>query len=394
MLMRLKVSMPTILFALFGLLLPTQLGKHFWPAFSFVNGIRVDYYSPTLYVTDILLLLLIVLSWKKIVLRVQKNSKILLIALLILGIAWILRDFSLLFAYRAMQYGKIVFVALIFRQVSNREKFAFLMGLGLSALYMTVLSVLQLYNGGSMQGVWWLFGERLYTGATPGISSISVDGLKIVRPYGTFSHPNTMGGFYLVSLSILFLEGFYWATIPASVLILLSFSRIATIGLGLFMLFTALKTTCIRCRYVKMGIFALLVIIAFVWKGSETSISERLYTWKYGIEHVAKTLFQLPLLGEYLIPRQSLVFPGLFNQPIHNALLLFLFEWKIAGGLLLYAGIRFFYSTPLLIALLLIFIAFFDHYLLTQQQGLLLVGVMAGWSIPSKTSAHMPYSSA
>ena len=40
---------------LFGflLLIPTQLGKLFWPDWSYVLGIRVDYLSPTLYLVDL-----------------------------------------------------------------------------------------------------------------------------------------------------------------------------------------------------------------------------------------------------------------------------------------------------------------------------------------------------
>ena len=33
--------------------IPTQLGLHFWPEWSKVAGIRVDYLSPVLYLTDI-----------------------------------------------------------------------------------------------------------------------------------------------------------------------------------------------------------------------------------------------------------------------------------------------------------------------------------------------------
>ena len=39
--------------------IPIQLGKHFWPASAFVSGIRVDYLSPTLFFTDILLFVLL-----------------------------------------------------------------------------------------------------------------------------------------------------------------------------------------------------------------------------------------------------------------------------------------------------------------------------------------------
>src|SRR5476651_2543095 len=51
-----------LFFYLLILFLPTQLGKHFWPNFSFVYGIRVDYLSPTIYISDILFVLLFFLS--------------------------------------------------------------------------------------------------------------------------------------------------------------------------------------------------------------------------------------------------------------------------------------------------------------------------------------------
>ena len=64
------------LLILFLLLIPTQLGKHFWPDWSSVLGIRIDYLSPTLYLVDIVWLVwvmvktitnykLIITNWKK-----------------------------------------------------------------------------------------------------------------------------------------------------------------------------------------------------------------------------------------------------------------------------------------------------------------------------------------
>jgi hypothetical protein len=50
-----------ICISLFAFLLPTQLGKHFFLDFSFINGIRIDYLAPTIHVTDILALLIIAL---------------------------------------------------------------------------------------------------------------------------------------------------------------------------------------------------------------------------------------------------------------------------------------------------------------------------------------------
>src|SRR3972149_7133823 len=49
-------------FYLLLVLLPTQLGYHWWPSWALVLGRRIDYLSPTLYVTDILIFF-VILFW-------------------------------------------------------------------------------------------------------------------------------------------------------------------------------------------------------------------------------------------------------------------------------------------------------------------------------------------
>ena len=43
------------------LFLPTQLGRHFWPDFSYIYSLKIDYLSPTLYFWDILVIGLLIL---------------------------------------------------------------------------------------------------------------------------------------------------------------------------------------------------------------------------------------------------------------------------------------------------------------------------------------------
>jgi len=50
------------LFYLCLLLLPTQLGRHFFFDFSLISGIRSDYLAPTVYLTDIVIVLMIILE--------------------------------------------------------------------------------------------------------------------------------------------------------------------------------------------------------------------------------------------------------------------------------------------------------------------------------------------
>ena len=53
------LSVERYLVNLFVFLIPTQLALHFWLPGSFVFGIRVDYLAPSIYLTDILFVLIV-----------------------------------------------------------------------------------------------------------------------------------------------------------------------------------------------------------------------------------------------------------------------------------------------------------------------------------------------
>src|SRR3972149_3010131 len=54
-------SINKILFFFLILLLPTQLGKHFFIPLSYLSGVRVDYLAPTVYLTDLIVVPLAIL---------------------------------------------------------------------------------------------------------------------------------------------------------------------------------------------------------------------------------------------------------------------------------------------------------------------------------------------
>jgi hypothetical protein len=60
---------PKLFFSLILFSITVQLGKHFWPSWSFISGIRIDYLSPTLYLSDLIIigLLLLAVRRKKVV---------------------------------------------------------------------------------------------------------------------------------------------------------------------------------------------------------------------------------------------------------------------------------------------------------------------------------------
>ena len=64
----------------------------------------------------------------------------------------------------------------------------------------SLLALGQISKGGSLNGWWWFLGERRFDFNTIGVAQMSVADMGLVRAYGTFSHPNSLAGFLLVSL--------------------------------------------------------------------------------------------------------------------------------------------------------------------------------------------------
>jgi hypothetical protein len=183
------------------------LGKHFWPDWSLVLGIRIDYLSPTLYLIDLIWLGLFILNWiKPSVLRtspLKKETFLKFKYFLILGFVvvnvlmaknWQVAGYKWLRIFQLIWFGWYV--------VKNKK----LVGqylikiIPIWIIVESLLSVGQISKGGSLNGIWWWLGERGFDFNTIGIAQMSVVGNGIVRAYGTFSHPNSLAGFLLISL--------------------------------------------------------------------------------------------------------------------------------------------------------------------------------------------------
>src|ERR1035437_11088196 len=205
-----------ILYSLFYLLilfLPTQFGKHFWPNFSFVFGLRLDYLSPTVYITDLLILLIFVCYFAKIKKIIAKTNKKYLLAfglfLLSMVVGVIGAKNPLAGFYGIIKFLEFSFLA--FFVVNNFKAFnkqvlfiLFLTGI----VFESLLAIFQYFNQGSLGGVFYLFGERAFNAITPGVANASINGQLFLRPYATFSHPNVLAGFLIFSMLLLILFSF------------------------------------------------------------------------------------------------------------------------------------------------------------------------------------------
>jgi hypothetical protein len=373
-----KWAFSTLWFFVFGLFLPTQLGRHFWPDFAFVNGIRSDYLAPTIYLTDLLLLALpFVIKWRWGKIRL---TFVTLSLILIVGFNFWLTQEKLLWLYRLFQYLKIAIIAFLFWQASVKERRGFLWGSMMGALYSLGLVLLQLSNQGSLQGGWYFLGERAFTLQTPGIATVSFNGQRLLRAYGSFSHPNTLSGFYLALSVILVANKRFWPLILTIPLVLLSFSKLAILLVALLLLGSLIgqKSTCRLCTLGKLLLSAWLGGLVFLYQGNPHSLSERLHTWTSSVWFIIKHP-QGVGLGNYLLPGFNLT-----PQPVHNLWLILTLELGILIWphlyLLLKAVLQRLKTQPQWRgAVLILMTACFDHYWLTQVQTQAMLGVLLGF---------------
>ena len=179
------------------LLLPTQLGKHFFLHFSYLSGIRVDYLAPTVYLLDVIIFLLAIVNLK-IVLKFFNNKMVLsgLFLLLINIIFSQLPEISFYWFIKIIEF--LIIFSLSKKIIMTIKEKSILIILLLSGLFELFLSIIQFVSKHSVQGIFYYFGERLLTLSTPGVAKATMQGVEFLRPYGTFSHPNSLAGFFLL----------------------------------------------------------------------------------------------------------------------------------------------------------------------------------------------------
>lgn len=404
-------------FYLLVLFLPTQLGKHFFPEFTFVYGLRIDYLSPTIYLTDIFIFLIFVFSVKKITKIIRSKYKkqslyfILFFISLFLGV-YVAKNpptgyYSILKLLEYVYLG--IFVYLNFKKI-NKNKLVVCLISGI--LLESILAIIQYFNQGSFQNIFYFLGERKFNPQTPGIANASINGKLILRPYGTFSHPNVLAG-YLCLFSI-FLLSLKSKINKYLILIILTF---ATFGI-----FISLSRTAVS---VWMLFIITVFIFTIVEKYKKDKLNRNNISWKLLILVATMCLLvaNLNLTNRFFLPNfsdESLVQRGnlisqsvrmiqknpmfgvgmnnflnnlepdfntpLLIQPVHNIFLLIFSQTGIIGitafiFLLINIFKNIIYSKQfnifkMMILVSIILIGTFDHYLFTSQQGQLILAIL------------------
>ena len=180
-------------------LLPTQLGLHLWPSWSFLHGLSIDYLSITVYLTDLLLLTLLFIHPPRFLFN--KSVKIVVSTILLSSFLGLQPLNSLVLLFR------ILLLVNFSHAISTQNKStlsSLLTSISVSTILVSLLAIFQFISQSSLDGPFYWLGERHYSLTTPDIAKtiLPFTGQQVLRSYSTFSHPNSLAG-YLVVVSLL-----------------------------------------------------------------------------------------------------------------------------------------------------------------------------------------------
>jgi hypothetical protein len=414
--MRVKTSYTHFLYYTILLLLPVQLNYYFWPTWSIILGRKIDYLSPVLYGTDILIVLFILLWMLRNISTTRMTKRSLIIGLVVCVCAVIniinsTHPLLSLWGWVSLFKFFLFIIAAYSLNVSVVKSALMLaVGGGLTC----VIGLLQVFHQGSLGGIFYYVGERSFTIQSINIAKTIITfpfipkGITILRPYATFPHPNVFAGF-IVLISLLFVhhknelisfvlkrlnasknkriplhivQCTYWVFMSLlGITLLLTSSETAIIGflLGLCWL------SSFRLRYKAILTITIFFIVLFVtWQSFiQFPFIEAIDERKL-LNYASLSIFlSSPLTGVGLkhflviLPEFSLSRTIFFLQPVHNIYMLLLSETGVlsiivffAAFILLIRSLTFKLNPKTLYILIpFLFIGLNDHYLLTLHQG-------------------------
>ena len=393
------------LFFLAILFLPTQLGKHFWPDFSYVYSLKIDYLSPTIYFWDILVIFLLVVALinRLAINRIALNLYFFFIFTQILSLVNSANIGAGLF--RLEQFFISGFFGIYLASMDFKSQISKVtVPLMLAVAFQSLLGVAQVLKGGSVG--FWVLGERSFVITTPAIAKFDFYGMELLRPYATFPHPNVLAAFLLLATLFLSLFSQEFAQITngsrykrgitrvaiflSGITAVLTFSRVALL-LFLFSAIFFLRKKMLILIFVLVLLISPLLFARYssLFNYDSLTVLRRTELAEKSFEYFIKS----PIFGVGLnnfIPTLSYDMvsgPNRFLQPVHNIFLLSLSETGIIGLIGLFVLIAY----PLLFKIkdkkwlviwgVTIFLGMFDHYFLTIPQGYRMLFLLWGLSI-------------
>jgi O-antigen ligase len=374
----------------------------------FVEGIYVNYLVPTISILDLGILIALVsvvvergFSFYLDLFKDLRNGLVILLLFLLVQNLF-LSDFnSLLFSLRLFSLILLFFSMLqitkeerLNKTVKEKILISGIVILLTNVLLQGTLGVIQFKRGSSL-GIDFL-GESEIVSGMMGSSFVELSGQLFLRAYGTFPHPNVLGGFLLLGIFFgIFL--YQRRRLIGSLLIgvsflamVFTFSRIhILLSMVVILVFLSKQILFKKKSLLSISFSPLLLVERFqnLFNSGDRGWSERLDLVKASFR-VIKENWLIGIGGgnfvkgmEGFVPRTSRGI--LLTQPVHNIFLLYLSEFGILGFFLIFYAL--FYTIiniknikkislyGILIILVIMVIGLFDHYLFSLPQGMVIL---------------------
>lgn len=349
--------MISILVSVLSFFLPTQLGHHFTNFDINVIGFSIDYLVPTIYLTDLISILIIIFGFK----RIPFSKKYFLsYSLFILFVLANIINSELIIPsiYKWLRIIELIFLGLIITNTKEIDIFInFIKPLSISVFIISLLGIMQFINKGSIGGLFYFLGERTFSFLDPNISPY---------PYATFSHPNSFAGFLVVFL-LFFVSyknkinhRYFWSVVLVAVTNIILANSLNVYLVSFIIIFYKLR----KDSLFMFGLF----------DTSARFITHRIELINASFKMIRENILTGVGLNNF-IPNLVKVSNNYISswelQPVHNIFLLLFTETGIIG-LLFFLLLLF--SNGLNVQILAIALTgLSDHYWLTLQQNMLLM---------------------
>lgn len=410
--MRIKKKLEKFLLFSAILLIPTQLALHFWPAFSFVLGIRIDYLAPTIFLSDMILVILLGLWINTDFMFLKsfftKNRKMLTFLFLFILVNCAFSSNVFITTIKWLKVLEVFLLALyIFRRLGIVGYQVLEKATLFSLAIVSLIGVIQFYIGHTVGGFLYYLGERSFSVSTPGIALVAINGADYLRSYSIFPHPNALAGyigvsvFLLLNLGVSKIKYFPIFLILIFICFVLTFSLSSVVSLVVCLLLWVVREK--KDFFAKMiaGVFFATVVFSLLMPlVSKVLMTNNFMFSKNVTERLSLSVSSGQLVSDNFLIGSGLntFIPGLQNinvnspillQPVHNIFLLVFSETGVVGLLivttLFYLVLRKTIvdkKTYLSMAIIFVLISgFFDHYWFTIQQNLLLLSILVGVSL-------------
>lgn len=397
------------LLALFIFVVPSNLFYRLDNSWAYINGLLVDYLIPKIYLTDLLMIAIIMISIVMYGLpKIKLPNKLTIFGLAgaVLIVTIIGRQFlSLVPQVSIFFLGKLILVSAFgwwlwhHRQLLKQP-------LVTAALFVTILfqaglGLYQFYQQQSLVG-YYLLGEPSLTYQV-GLATGTWAGAELIQPYATTAHPNILAGVVVIYWLLIAIgsKPKHWSELLVvsatgvlivwTIILTQSWSAALALALGLLSIWSKKASWVIG-----LGVLSFVTVPIGLWVASHQlespSIIRRVQLTDAGL----RMFHRFPLVGtgfnmyttwlEIVSRSPELV---RFVQPAHHVGILWLAETGLAGvALIIWAGAwlkqHLSHNSWLLLltkVAILLPIAGLDHYLFSLQTGWLLVLLWLVWPL-------------